>query len=49
MLIQNAGQTVSKGLDEFVALFVPVGIIDMFQVIQIKHHNTHTECGGAIV
>ena len=41
--IQNSGQTISKCLNEFVSFFVPVGIVDMLQVIQIKHHHTDFE------
>ena len=36
---QNAGQAGRKGLDEEIAFFVPVIVVDPFQSVQIEHHN----------
>ena len=43
VLVKNPCQAVGECLDEFIPFFVSECIVDMFQIIEIKHHNTDVE------
>ena len=44
VFIQYSCQKCSKVPDERIPFIMPVGIIDHFQIIQIKHHHAYVQC-----
>ena len=43
VLCKDTGQVGCKGLNEHISLLVTVGIVDLFQVVQVEHHHTHIQ------
>lgn len=41
--IQYPCQAVGKCLDEFITFFVSVCVVDVFQIVQVEHHNTDSK------
>ena len=46
--IQDTGETIGEGLDKFIAFFMSVSVVDIFQIVQVKHHYANTECAWAV-
>ena len=46
--IQDPGETVGEGLDKFIAFFMSVSVIDLFQIVQIKHHDANAKSAWAV-